>query len=62
MLVCVLPVEGHHAARDGHVHRHLGRHAAKQEHLLPGVGMEGRVIQVLGIPYLLSSDTWWLKA
>lgn len=45
-----LPVEGEHAARDGHVHGHLGRHPANEDHLLSCVWMEGRVIHILGLP------------
>ena len=55
-------VESHHAPCDGHVHGNLGRHPPKDEHLLSCVWMERRVVQVLGPPYLVSADTWWLFA
>ena len=47
------PVEGHHAAGDGHVAGHLGRHAADQHHLLARVRVEGRVVERLGAPQLV---------
>jgi len=48
-----VPVEGEHAACDGHVHWHLSRHPANHKHLLSRVRMEGRVINVLGSPELI---------
>lgn len=48
-----VPVEGEHAACDCHVHWHLSRHAANDKHLLPCVGVEGGVIDVLGPPQLI---------
>lgn len=48
-----VPVEGEHAACDCHVHWHLSRHAANDKHLLPCVGVEGRVVDVLGPPQLI---------
>lgn len=47
------PVEGHHAARDGHVHWDLSRHPPYQGHLLTCVRVEGRVIRVLSSPQLI---------
>lgn len=46
-------VEGHHAARDGHVHGDLGAHPADHQHLLPSVGVERGVVDVLGAPQLV---------
>lgn len=51
-----VPVEGEHAACDGHVHWHLSRHPANHEHLLSRVGMESRVVNVLGSPELILSQ------
>lgn len=48
-----LPVEGEHGAGDGHVHWHLSGHPANHKHLLPGVGVEGGVVDVLGSPELI---------
>lgn len=48
-----VPVEGEHAACDGHVHWHLSRHPANHKHLLPCVGVEGWVVDVLGPPELI---------
>lgn len=48
-----VPVEGEHAACDGHVHWHLSRHPANHKHLLPRVGVEGRVVDVLCSPELI---------
>lgn len=48
-----VPVEGEHAASDGHVHGHLSGHAADHDHLLARVGVEGRVVHVLGPPQLV---------
>ena len=45
-----LPVESEHGSCDGHVHWHLSRHPANHNHLLPGVRVEGRVIDILGLP------------
>ena len=50
---CAVPVEGEHAACDGHVHRHLSGHPADHKHLLAGVGVEGGVVDVLGSPELV---------
>lgn len=51
------PVEGHHAAGDGHIHGHLSGHAANQQHLLPRVWMERRVENVFGPPELVFRQT-----
>lgn len=51
--VQALLVERHHAPGDGHVHGDLRRHAADQDHLFSGVGMEGRVEHILGPPQLI---------
>lgn len=48
-----VPVEGEHAACDRHVHWHLSRHPANHKHLLPGVRVEGGVVDVLGPPQLI---------
>lgn len=48
-----VPVECEHAACDGHVHWHLSRHPADHKHLLPCVGVEGGVVDVLCPPQLI---------
>lgn len=48
-----VPVEGEHAACDGHVHRHLSGHPANHKHLLSCVRVEGGVVDVLGSPELV---------
>lgn len=53
----VVPVEREHAACDGHVHWHLSRHSANHNHFLPRVRVKGRVVDVLGPPELIFSQT-----
>ena len=48
-----VPVEGHHAACDGHVHGNLRRHAAEYNHLLLRVGVEGGVVQLFRSPDII---------
>lgn len=55
--LCPVPVESEHAACDGHVHWHLSRHSANHKHLLPRVGVEGGVVDVLGSPELIFRQT-----
>jgi len=50
-------VERHHAAGDGHVERNLRRHSAGQEHFFSSVRVVGRVIEMLGLPQLLISES-----
>lgn len=51
-------VKCHHASSDRHVHWNLRWHAADQDHLLPGIGMESRVKDIFGSPQLILSQTW----
>lgn len=52
-LKCTVPVEGKHAACDGHVHWHLSRHPPNHKHLLARIRVEGGVIDILGSPELI---------
>lgn len=49
---CLL-VKGHHAPSNRHVHRNLRRHAANQDHLLAGVGVESRVEYIFCFPKII---------
>lgn len=53
---CLL-VKGHHAPSNGHVHRNLRRHAADQDHLLAGVGMESRIENIFSFPQFIFRQT-----
>lgn len=55
--ISAVPIEGEHAACDGHVHRHLSGHPANHKHLLSCVGVEGGVVDVLGPPELILRQT-----
>lgn len=54
----VPPVELEHEACDDHAARNLEGHPSNDIHLLPGVRVEGRVIQLLGIQQLLCLGAW----
>lgn len=49
MQLALLPVELQHEAGDGHASRDLEGHAADEVHAVSGVGVEGRVVQLLGV-------------
>lgn len=51
--MAALPVELQHEAGDGHASRDLEGHAADEVHALARVGVEGRVVQLLGVVELL---------
>ena len=48
-----VPVELQHEAGDGHASGHLEGHAADEVHAVSRVGVEGRVVQLLGVVELL---------
>ncbi len=48
-----LLVECQETTSDAHVTRDLESHAAENEHLLTGVGVECRIISLLGLPKLV---------
>lgn len=48
-----IPVELQHKAGDGHAPGNLEGHAAEEVHAVSRVGVEGRVVQLLGVVQLL---------
>ena len=45
----------HHASSDEHVHGHLRRHAAKEEHQFTSIGVKRRIVLMFVHPYFFVS-------